>query len=409
MPWGGGAGGNAWRAGLLGAAAVAYFLTAQIGLQLRSEADQFALFWPPNGLLTGLLLVARRGWWPGLAGAAAAAGLAANLLGGNPGAVSVGFTVVNVGEAVLLARLLGRLRGSPYPLAAAADVFLLYAGAGVVCALTAVAGAAVVVLGLGAEDYPTVWRAFWLSDAMGVMLVAPAVVGLAGAWPAVRAAGRRRATEAVVLAAAVVGLTALVFAVPGEPGGRVLALRLPVIPLLLWAALRFGPPAAAAVVLLLSLVLVWNAGHGRGLFANPGVPAAERLLTLQAFLFVVGVCALGLAAAAAGRRAALAALRESEERYRRVTEAIEEVFWVLSPAGGVEYASPGYARVWGRDPASAAVAGGPLADSVHPDDRRAAAAGPGELEYRIVRPDGAVRWVHTRTYPVPGRAGGPCA
>lgn len=91
-----------------------------------------------------------------------------------------------------------------------------------------------------------------------------------------------------------------------------------------------------------------------------------------------------------------------------LAENIEEVFWVASPdKSRMFYVSPAYERIWGRTCQSLYDAPASFADSVHPDDRAAlqaalAAQARGEradVEYRIVRPDGAVRWIWSRAFP----------
>src|SRR5678816_4614616 len=78
------------------------------------------------------------------------------------------------------------------------------------------------------------------------------------------------------------------------------------------------------------------------------------------------------------------------------------------------YISPVYEQIWGRSRDSVYADQEAWSDAVHPDDRsRAIAAykaglvtGTAEYEYRIVRPDGAIRWIETRTFPVGDRDGG---
>ena len=102
------------------------------------------------------------------------------------------------------------------------------------------------------------------------------------------------------------------------------------------------------------------------------------------------------------------ALRESEEKFRLVTETVQDVFWMTTPGiTEILYISPAYEKVWGlsresmyKDPLS-------FTDAVHPDDRERVLsefenkpAGVWDLEYRIVRPDGSVRWIYDRGFPV---------
>ena len=108
------------------------------------------------------------------------------------------------------------------------------------------------------------------------------------------------------------------------------------------------------------------------------------------------------------REAAEAALRESERRLRYVTETMDDVFWMSSPGIGENYyISPAYERIWGRSLESLMADPTSFMDAVHPDDADRVRAeveehrrGEWDLEYRIVRPDGDVRWIQDRGYPV---------
>ena len=102
-------------------------------------------------------------------------------------------------------------------------------------------------------------------------------------------------------------------------------------------------------------------------------------------------------------------LEEAIERFEQVINNITEVFWLTDIAKNqMAYISPGYERVWGRkceelyrEPKSWLAA-------VHPADRAEVlrraqtdqAAGSYDVEYRILRPDGAVRWIRDRGFPV---------
>jgi PAS domain S-box-containing protein len=103
------------------------------------------------------------------------------------------------------------------------------------------------------------------------------------------------------------------------------------------------------------------------------------------------------------------ALRASEQRFRQVTENIDEVFW-LTNADKTEmvYISPAYERVWGRPCASLYASPQSWLEAVHPEDQERTieaahtlqAAGTYDIEYRIRRPDGAWRWIHDRAFPI---------
>ncbi len=112
-------------------------------------------------------------------------------------------------------------------------------------------------------------------------------------------------------------------------------------------------------------------------------------------------------------RRVASALAESERRFRDVVENVQAVFWIRDPKNEkIVYVGPAYEEVWGRplevvyrDPDA-------WLDAVHPDDRamvrKAAFAGrPDEYdaEYRIIRPDGTIRWIHDRAFATRGSVG----
>ncbi len=109
------------------------------------------------------------------------------------------------------------------------------------------------------------------------------------------------------------------------------------------------------------------------------------------------------------RAAAAAALRTSEERFRQITESISEVFWLTTlDKHEIEYVSPAYEEIWGRTREHLLANPGEWIDAIHPDDRerviaaaiRTEDSGNYEEEYRIVRPDGSIRWIRDRAFPV---------
>jgi len=104
------------------------------------------------------------------------------------------------------------------------------------------------------------------------------------------------------------------------------------------------------------------------------------------------------------------ALQESEAKFRQIAESINDVFWLFDwQQQRVLYASPAYETVWGRSREALYAHFEEWTESVHPEDRsraeqslgRVMESGGGEpREYRIVRPDGTVRWISDVGYAV---------
>jgi PAS domain S-box-containing protein len=114
------------------------------------------------------------------------------------------------------------------------------------------------------------------------------------------------------------------------------------------------------------------------------------------------------------RARAEAAMSLSEERFRTLAETINDVFYMTDlDRGALEYLSPSYERMWGRPAAELQADLAAFRDTIHPDDLAGyeadkAAQARGEsvtVEYRIVRPDGSIRWILDRSFPVAGRGG----
>jgi two-component system, sensor histidine kinase and response regulator len=101
-------------------------------------------------------------------------------------------------------------------------------------------------------------------------------------------------------------------------------------------------------------------------------------------------------------------LRQSEERFRLITETIQDVFWMSDPdVKKILYISPNYEKVWGRPRKELEKSPLAFTESIYPEDRARVLEMMNwegitrfELEYRIVRPDGAIRWIHDRAFPV---------
>jgi two-component system, sensor histidine kinase and response regulator len=109
------------------------------------------------------------------------------------------------------------------------------------------------------------------------------------------------------------------------------------------------------------------------------------------------------------RKRAEIALSESEEQFRQLTENIREVFFVTSPNPvRTTYVSPAYAEIWGKSPTELYERPEAWTDSIYPEDRERAQSEfaasmrgqPIDIEYRIARPDGSLRWIRNRTFPV---------
>ncbi len=110
-----------------------------------------------------------------------------------------------------------------------------------------------------------------------------------------------------------------------------------------------------------------------------------------------------------------AVLEESEQRFRQLAENVNAVFWMTDPLKNeILYVSPAYETIWGRSCRSLYERPRSFLDSVHPEDldrvvalslERQVRGETADVEYRVVRPDGSVRWVRDRAFPVKDPSG----
>jgi PAS domain S-box-containing protein len=99
---------------------------------------------------------------------------------------------------------------------------------------------------------------------------------------------------------------------------------------------------------------------------------------------------------------------DTEVLFRQIAESINEVIWLTDPVKShMLYVSPAYETVWGRSVESLYRDATSFLEAIHPDDRpRVLAAlekqvqGSYDEEYRVVRPDGTMRWVRDKAFPI---------
>jgi two-component system sensor histidine kinase UhpB len=269
--------------------AISYYLGTKIGFAFTPEQQPISTFWPPNAaLLAALLLAPRRRWWVLLL-AVLPAHLLSQLQAGVPLALALGWFVGNSAEALLGAacircfltreRLFETVRG--------VIVFLVF-GVMVAPLATTFLDAAVVVITGGGNNYWPLWAARLFSNMLAELTLVPVIVllGLKGrTW--IRHANLARLAEAATLALMIVLVSMLVFGTQQPPHNSIPPLLYLPLPLLLWASVRSGLGGMSASLLVISLISIWNAMHGRGPFSTASMQ--ENVLSLQVLLLVIAL------------------------------------------------------------------------------------------------------------------------
>jgi len=387
---------------------VAYFIGAEAAFLIGTLSDRiFAPFWPPNVILfCALLLAPRRHWWVYIAAAFPAHVVAEAGVGMQAPQYLVAFAT-NCLIALLSASFMrSGLFEEPWlgSLRKAALYILLVVV--VSPAFSSLGGAFVPILGGGAMDrYLEYWAQWFLANALGFLTLGPTFL----MWFSKDVLGPRtisiqRLVEGIVLAAGLVVVCTLAFRVSA---GAVTTSYLPAVlysplPLILWAAVRFGQRGASGAILVVTVTSLWLTLNTSSFFIA-GSPETN-VLALQTFLISFSAPVLLLGASMDEARHAERAIRESEERM---------VFAAASANIGLWYLDAETERLWATEycrsmlgfAADAPLTRAAILEAIHPEDRQAtidsirSAARSGEdvaSEFRIALPGGEVRWFRAR-------------
>ncbi len=304
--------------GLLLVVAIAsgYALAGHISLTHMTPAENIALFWPAAGLSAGLLTaMGPRARIP-IAIAVAIATVAANLAARSSLPVAGVFAACNVLECLAVAHLVERLdpEGERFERLRGVLAFIAAAIAG--AALAAVPAAlAMKMFALSDTSLIKLWFAWFRSDAVGIVTVAPLFIMLPSLWrDPLPAASLLEGVSAVALAG-----VAAVFTLGMRHDSTTWPLLAPttvLFPLFLWLGSRTRPVFSAVAAFVFALVLTWTLIRGAGQLGDPATPLADRVLAGQLAMLAVSICSLTMAATLTHLGNVAEALKKSEERLR---------------------------------------------------------------------------------------------
>ena len=325
--------------------ALAYFAAGKLGLMLALVHPSATAVWPPTGIALAALLVLGGRVWP----AVFLGAFLVNLTTAGSWATSLAIAAGNTLEAIVGASLVDRFAGGRHCFDRTRDLFkFAILAAGLSTALSASVGVTSLCLAEFARwsDFGAIWTTWWLGDAVGALVVAPAIL----VWVSRRRLGRSWRLPRVAEALALFGLLALTAGVVFAglvPGARNMPLEFLCVPPLLGVAYRFGRRETTAAVVLLAAVAIGGTLRGLSPFLRDSVN--ESLLLLQAYLGVVALTALALSVAVSERRQTERALALMESAVRDAAQGVVILASEWRPdEPRIIFANEQFARMMGR-------------------------------------------------------------
>jgi PAS domain S-box-containing protein len=315
--------------------AAVYALSARLGLQIHAVHTFATLVWPPTGIALVALLLWGPRFWPGVMAGA----LLANLWTGASLPVALAIGAGNTLEALLGAWALRKIPGFSDSLERLQDVLGLIVFAAMA---SSIVSATVGVLSLGISGFLgtgslwVTWRAWWLGDALGDLVVAPFLLTLRKS----RLPSPGGRVEAVLLGV-LVGLMSFV-TFRWNPADTAAMLS----PFLVWAALRFELRGAARAMLVVSAIAIWATIAGYGPFVRSTVEAS--LFSLQSFVAVTAATFLVLAAASFEWRRAREEAQDANSARDQVLTGMAEGFCTVDRQHRLTYMNDAAERLLGR-------------------------------------------------------------
>lgn len=274
--------------------ALAYLITARLGLLLALQPGFATAYWPPSGIAVATILLLGYTPWPGIF----LGSLAANLLTPVDSwslsiIVSIAIAAGSTLQAMATGYFLHTLTNSmTHLLNRRRNVITFLFFSLVCCTISATVSLTSLYLAgvLPLSSLGVNWLTWWLGDTTGVYIYTPFIFALSK--PHLWKELSHFTLEGVFLFLITLAITLICFGgwlTPGYPIAYML------IPCLIWGTFRFRPAIVIFLLVLISLIAIWGTSHGYGPFIRP--TRNESLLLLQAYIGVIASTTLILLAA----------------------------------------------------------------------------------------------------------------
>jgi diguanylate cyclase (GGDEF)-like protein len=287
-----------------------------LGIVLSRQSEGVATIWFTNGMLFAVVIAKPRSVWIRYFLIGFLADTLADVIYGDSLYLSLGVAVANSVEVITSCVLLTRIFGSPFNLSKRRPL-LTFLGIAVIgaTAVTSALGASWTLLFVNAGPWLTLFRTWYLSDILGMAIIAPLVFILQrpGFFFMLQ---RPQLPKTLLLLTVPAIATVLVFNHSADP------LIFFIFPALLLVVFRLGFPGTVLAIFIVAGISIGFTVEGRGplmLIANSTM--LHRIVVEQIFVAVALFTTFPVAALLEERKALELSLQKSEQRYRELANA----------------------------------------------------------------------------------------
>lgn len=288
---------------------LAYFVTAKLGLTLSYIHPSASSVWAPTGIAIATFTILGFRYWPG----AFIAAFTVNYLTAGSWATSLGIAAGNTLEGLVGAALITQVAGGRKVFETPQNVlrYMMFVALGATTISPTMGTISLALAGYAPwAHFAKIWLTWWLGDASGALIMGPFLILWADVKPFQQ--DRWRTLEWVALLSTVFIISRLVFDNTFSHGFARYPIGFICIPMVIWAAYRFGAREVATATLTIAVIAIWGTVQGSGLFAQRIHPGTSLVL-LQCYLATMAVTGLILASLVAQRRRSEDALRQANE------------------------------------------------------------------------------------------------
>ena len=342
--------------------ALAYFVTAQLGLLVPYKESIVTLIWLPTGIAVGAIMRWGRISLPAIFIAATCAELSI----GVSIITALGIACGNTLAPLVTACLLNKFKFN-HNLTQQKDIGLIIAAAGLGMLISATGGTFAIYSSvlITADSLQKAWVVWWVGDIVGVLLALPLILNIHKSSSYINA--KQSYQFLVWLFIFALSEFALSTLVP-DPNKKFMLSIFLILPIVIWASMNFGIVGGSIVVIALSIIAVWGTSQGVGSFYS--INSNEGLFSLWMFIVTLVVMMLLISVLQSERDLTAKALSTNARQLRSVINGALDGIVTIDEQGNLIEFNPAAERIFGHRKED--VIGKSLADIIVPPALRQA-------------------------------------